>query len=298
MLAAVVFVADVAWILATDISFRQTTLAPIAALAALGLYVSARFLKPGIAKTLLDGYVFLGVAWLALRVFNHLMFTLAGDYIDPWLSAADASLGLSWFGYASWVNAHPLVLATLDRAYTGLPEASIFAYIGITLFARRETASEFLALFTATAVTVCVLLPFFPAVGATVYYADAVASLGNLRDVGVHHMPYYDYLRGQSAPTLFLESLPGLATFPSFHTAMGILIIYFTRERMLLLIPATLYSLLMIAATPIQGGHHLVDLLAGAAMALAAIALLRLATARKHRRALAETGSAATAPQS
>lgn len=283
MLTAIVLVVDVAWILATDVSFQQKTLAPTTALAVLGLYVSARVIKPGIAKTLLDGYIFLAIAWPVLRVFNHLMFTLTGDYIDPWLNSADTSLGLSWLGYATWVNAHPLVLSALDLAYTGLTPASIFAYVGITLFARRRTASEFLALFAAMAVTVCLLLVVFPAVGAMVYNADAVAGLANLRDIGVYHMPYYEYLRGQAAPLLILESLPGLATFPSFHTAMGILIIYCTRERMLLFVPATIYSVVMIAATPIQGGHHLVDVVAGAGMALAAIALLRLASVRMDR---------------
>jgi len=286
VLTTIVMVVDVAWILATDVSFQQKTLALTTAMALLGFYVSARILKPGMIKTLLDGYILLAVAWPALRVFNHLMFTLAGDYIDPWLSAADTSLGLSWLGYATWVNGHPLVLSVLDLAYTGLTPASVFAYIGITLFARHRTASEFLAVFTGMAVTVCLLLVVFPAVGAMVYNADAVAALSNLRDVGVYHMPHYDYLRSQPAPVLILESLPGLATFPSFHTAMGILIIYCTRERMLLFIPATLYSLVMIAATPIQGGHHLVDVLAGAGMALAAIALLRFASARIDRRPL------------
>ena len=49
--------------------------------------------------------------------------------------------------------------------------------------------------------------------------------------------------------------LSSLVTFPSVHTALA-------------------YGILMIAATPIWGGHYLVDLIAGAAMAIGAVWLV------------------------
>jgi membrane-associated phospholipid phosphatase len=55
-------------------------------------------------------------------------------------------------------------------------------------------------------------------------------------------------------------------TFPSFHTAAGIiLVISFWRTALFPII--VLYSAIMIASTPVLGGHYFVDLIAGAAVA-------------------------------
>lgn len=274
MLAVVVLI-DVLWIALTDITFKQDTLAWFVLLAAVAALVSTRMLKPGSLKTLLDGYVFITAAWPALRLFNHLTFTQSGPYVDAALSRADQWLGLSWFGYASWVDSHPLVSWLVNNAYSALTPVSIVAFVIAALAARRGVAEEFLLLFTVLAIAVSLFAVVFPALGTMVYYPEDVARLENLRGYGAFHVPYFEYLRHDPAPRMWLEDLPGLATFPSFHTAMGLLVVYAARDRWLLLVPATIYSGLMIMGTPVFGSHYFVDLIAGSAITVAAIVALR-----------------------
>jgi len=67
--------------------------------------------------------------------------------------------------------------------------------------------------------------------------------------------------------------LPGLVTFPSFHTAGGIVVATaFWRTRWF--IPVAIYTAFMIASTPIYGAHYAIDLVAGAVVAVAVMAAL------------------------
>ena len=67
--------------------------------------------------------------------------------------------------------------------------------------------------------------------------------------------------------------LLGLVSMPSMHTAVGVLMIAVAR-RTWLFWPAFGYGTVMISATPVWGGHYLVDLIAGAALALASAAVV------------------------
>ena len=61
------------------------------------------------------------------------------------------------------------------------------------------------------------------------------------------------------------REVKGLIGFPSFHTVMALLTIWYARKLPLLRWLALALNILVIASTPIHGGHHLVDLFGGAA---------------------------------
>ena len=70
---------------------------------------------------------------------------------------------------------------------------------------------------------------------------------------------------------LNLSRLVGILTFPSFHAASAALYIWAfspLRWLRLLLVPC---NILMIAASPVGGGHYFVDVFAGIAVSAAAI---------------------------
>ena len=82
---------------------------------------------------------------------------------------------------------------------------------------------------------------------------------------GLYHLEALGALR-TGPVALDLGNLPGLVTFPSFHTAAGIVLTWaFWRTRAFPVVAA--YAATMIAATPVFGGHYFVDLLAGACVA-------------------------------
>src|SRR5208283_1718480 len=107
------------------------------------------------------------------------------------------------------------------------------------------------------------LFAFFPAQSAWVYYNIEPGKIPPfLIDLNA--------LRSGSLPVVNLQRLDGLITFPSFHTAVAVLLIYAARGTPALVL-ATVINALMILSTFTEGGHYLVDVVAGAAVALLAI---------------------------
>ena len=69
-----------------------------------------------------------------------------------------------------------------------------------------------------------------------------------------------------------LRSPQGIISFPSFHTSVGILFVYTARRHLWALAVLIPLNLLLIAAALPIGGHYLVDLPAGAAVAASIVA--------------------------
>jgi membrane-associated phospholipid phosphatase len=85
-------------------------------------------------------------------------------------------------------------------------------------------------------------------------------------------------LRGGGPLSFDLSQLQGLISFPSYHTVLAVLLTY-AHRRSLLLIPIALVNGIMLFSIPTVGQHYLVDIIAGAAVAVLAIS----ATAAAHR---------------
>jgi membrane-associated phospholipid phosphatase len=75
-----------------------------------------------------------------------------------------------------------------------------------------------------------------------------------------------------------LSQLQGLISFPSYHTVLAVLLTY-AHRRSRLLVPIALVNGIMLFSIPSYGGHYLIDIFAGAVVALLAIS----ATAAVHR---------------
>jgi membrane-associated phospholipid phosphatase len=70
-----------------------------------------------------------------------------------------------------------------------------------------------------------------------------------------------------------LAATEGLITFPSFHVAWALLLTWAFRGRRWLFAAAVILNSLVVASTMTTGWHYFSDLLGGAAVALAAMAL-------------------------
>lgn len=184
--------------------------------------------------------------------------------LDGW----DRALGLDWRAYFNWAAARPWLLAAMAWSYTSLTYLSVIAYLTISLFLEPRRSIFFLESFTLTAVVCTLMGAFFPARAAVERYfgADADFSAFPL-EPGLYHLVSLERLREGAPVELVLGQLPGLVTFPSFHTAAGIILVVST-WRSYLFPPAVIYSTLMISSPPVFGAHYFVDLIAGTVVAL------------------------------
>ena len=71
------------------------------------------------------------------------------------------------------------------------------------------------------------------------------------------------------------QEIEGLVTFPSFHTAAGVLFAWALWSTRWLRWPGLIVNVLMIASVPIIGAHYLVDVFGGVVVAIASLYLAR-----------------------
>jgi hypothetical protein len=277
IVVGLVLAIDVVWLANSSFQLRQHTLqwSVLVALVAAALMPSV---KNQAIRTLICGYLLLTIAWPTLRIFNHLTFTISGDYVDAMLARWDEVFRLPWAAYVSWLDEHPRFTLFISTAYGSLTPLSIAAFIAVAFVCPKDVAEEYLLLFVILAVAVSVIGIFLPAYGPMVYFDDVTSKLRHLGTAGHIHVPVYDGYRAGTLQIMQLEGLMGLTTFPSFHTAMGCLMVYTSRHRLLLLVPATIYSAMMIAGALVFGSHYFVDLFGGLAVTVAAVLFVRWAS--------------------
>ena len=263
-LLAAIAVIDSVWLPSTPISLNGRslqTIVPLAPLVIAALLGAKRFETNDIVYVFCTGLAFILVAWPTLRLFNHLSMTTGFAWADPMLSGWDAAIGFNWHAYIAWLDGQRWLLKIMNWTYTGLNGYSLF-FFGLLALSpdRRAACFEFVALFAVSATFCMALGMFFPAQAAMVYYAPDLSGFQHVHAaVGTYHIESLEMLRETPAPVLDLDRLPGLVTFPSFHTAMGVVLIYACRRSLFLLVPSLGINLSMIAATPLYGSHYGID---------------------------------------
>lgn len=201
--------------------------------------------------------------------------------LDAELLTIDRALGLDWRAYLDFVNERPLLSSWLSYGYSMI-KWPIFAIPVILCAAHRYVRVQEFALAFTLALAVTVLVSTFtPAIG--VFYAldldparfehvRPLAYLAQLRDLSL--------VRSGTLRDLNLFELAGIVTFPSFHAASAALYTWALWPVRWMRPVAVVANAVMLAATPIDGGHYFIDLAAGIAVAAVAIAAAKALTRR------------------
>jgi hypothetical protein len=260
-----------AWAVQAGLRFTPTGLTLFAIpLAAAALLCD----RPGRGKPWAAGAYYFALWLLMLQVLNVLSFlaaTLGGPFYDDQLARIDGALGFSWRAWHDFVAAKPTLNAVFAVAYySGLVQvlASLiyFAASGHSAGNQELWWTALIALLLTVAISA-----LLPAIGAFAHYqadlgrADHLTTLLALRDGSVTH---------------FSET-KGIVTLPSYHTTQAILLMYVHRRQPRVLPSVVVLNLLMLLSTPTFGGHYLVDMIAGAGVAAAAILAVRVSMKRQ-----------------
>jgi membrane-associated phospholipid phosphatase len=219
--------------------------------------------NPGIVDVASTMAVLLGF-FAASAVLSYLLAATAFPLVDHQLAEADRSLGFDWLTWFHWVRARPILSVVFEVIYlSAIPQLLAIALMhGFT--GRFERNSELLWCLMISIAIIVPISALVPAAGAWVEF-DAVR-FGNEAQV-------HDFLamRAGTMHELDLTRLEGLVNLPSFHTTLGVLYAYLLRGRRVLFPGATLLNAVMIVSVLSEGGHYLVDVIAGAAVAVLAI---------------------------
>ncbi|MEO3414081.1 phosphatase PAP2 family protein [Roseovarius sp. CAU 1744] len=223
-------------------------------------------------KYFAEAGLFLSLVQMFLPLFNHLTMMLPFPLQDDLLSGLDRSIGFNWLAYFEFVHAYPTLIKILEFCYVQLSYVGLIALIALALLGDPRRVRFYVEVFFLTGVIAIVIGAGFPALAAVHLYVGDLSAYPNFPSPpGVYHLPHLELLRdADAAVPLDPVGLPGLVTFPSYHTASGILlcVVFF---RTWLFVPFTTYSLLMIASSPVFGAHYLIDIIAGAILSVAVV---------------------------
>jgi hypothetical protein len=243
-----------------------------AAVCAAGSLFYGSFRRDEKLHAMLFGTFFLIAFSASFGVLNYFLLTVAGPRIDQELAAIDRMLGVDWPALLRFAEEHPAANLILFVVYNSSLAQTAVLVNALGLCGRPNDIYTFcLALAIGATVTIGIwtLAPSFGAF--TVYpisdtpHVPLMANAAYARDL----LELAANGPGRISP----YEVKGLVAFPSFHTVLALLTAWYAWPLKWLRWPAIGLNALVIVAIPIQGGHHVIDIAGGLAVAVFAIAV-------------------------
>lgn len=222
--------------------------------------------------SMLFGLGFLLIFAASVNVISYFGLTIAGPRIDGPLAAIDRAMGIDWMELMLFTTGHPALNFAFKIAYRISIYETLFLMIWWGLSDRsRLTERLCLALVIGGAVTVIVWL-LLPSFGAfTVYTIPPTPALKNALALNADYANTLLHLWVHGPGHISPLTVKGLVGFPSFHAAQAIIATWYARKAKYLFAPFLAFNTVVILSTPIQGGHHVVDVVGGFGVAALAI---------------------------
>jgi hypothetical protein len=242
---------------------------------------------------MLFGAGFLCVFSSEASVLNYLLLTRAGMRIDGVLAGIDRAMGLDWPALMSWMARHKGLNAAAAIAYSSmLPQValSMIALAGI----EADRVYRFCMALAASALLCITIWAFVPSFGAFSVYPPAAAHM----DLALNSAYAQELVRllHEGPGLISPRDAKGLIGFPSYHAVLALLVCWYLRDVKLLRWPVLTLNLAVLLATPIQGGHHFIDVFA--AFPVAALSIFFTARVAKSARLRAPVNKSSKAAES
>ncbi|MCA0034489.1 phosphatase PAP2 family protein [Mesorhizobium sp. B263B2A] len=211
---------------------------------------------------------------LVLLLVTYLAAATSRPLLDSYLAAGDASLGFDWVAYVTLLNDYPSIDHVLSMAYNSLSVQLLLLPAILALTARSDRLEEFVAHYGVAGCLMCLVTMAVPAAGAFEFYHPSPDILSSF-DPGAstRHLGQLHALR--TLKPFLLEHPEGLVSFPSFHSTLAVIFAYSMRGIRYISLPVYVLNAMLVLATFPEGGHYLVDVLAGLAVAAVAIQFVR-----------------------
>lgn len=213
-------------------------------------------------------------------ILSYLLAREGGALQDDLLTRWDRSLGFDWLAYVQWVDGFAPLVLLFKLAYASLVPQIILIVI-VQGFSGRIGLMRQTILAAMLCGTITILLsPLWPAESNFVHLNLKITDFRNIDPyAGYIHLAHFEALRNGSLTHLSLKDAQGIITFPSYHAGLAMVTLWSFWKTPWIRWPGIAVALLTIAATPVDGGHYLVDVIAGCAIATASIAVAKRAAA-------------------
>jgi hypothetical protein len=225
-----------------------------------GIFYSTRRNEPRLAA-MLFGASFLCAFSAAASLLNYFLLTFHGPRMDAALASADLWLGLDWVAMMTAMASYPAANMVLFYIYNSvLPQIALMVVL-LGWLGNADKIYRFCIAVAVSALSCIAVWSLMPSFGAiSVYPADGFAHMTLALD-----SRYADELVRMLADgpgRITPSDTKGLIGFPSYHAVLALLVVWYARSLSHLFWPLAAVNLAVLVATPIQGGHHFVDVLA------------------------------------
>jgi hypothetical protein len=263
---AVLALVDLAW--AQAIGFRLVVVPRdfIMAAGASALWIVARRLGSERGALVME-FICLSLAGVVFEVFSYLaMGSAYGPLWDAPFLAADRALGFDWLALYNWVTAQTVLGFTLHVLYVSILVQAFIAGIVLGLRGEQQKMVELYRIVSIACLITCIGAMFFPALGPFKLFA--------VPDRGAY-LPDMEHLLTHQNLTFRLSELTGVVTFPSFHVVVALAYAWGLRHAGRFGRVMVVLNLAMLPSIPVYGGHYLVDTIAGAAVMLVSLGIVK-----------------------
>jgi len=276
-IAAAIVGVDAIWVIAghfaIDVRNYAALLLLVPPLAAGAAFYSRVRHEPALSA-ILAASAFLIVFSAGCCLLSYLALTIAGPRIDGLLAGIDHTMGFSWPAVMALAADHRVATMFLGFAYLSVMPQIVLL---ILVLGWQQRSADLYGLCLALSLGALIAVAAwtcFPSFGAFSVFdlPPAVSAKLGLALDGDYGRDLVAMLKngpGFISP----KELRGIIGFPSYHTVQALVLIWYARNLPWLRWAALLLNILVLIATPIHGGHHLIDLIGGGAVALAAIIL-------------------------
>jgi hypothetical protein len=269
-----VIAVDAVWIALSDFTFATGSALKVVAIISLLLTVAwfYRVKRPMQNFEVMCSETAILLAFsTAGAVLSYLVTSFNLPLIDPYLMKSDAMIGFDWLAYARYVNHHPWLSATSTMLYVTTISQIALCVIALGL-SGNVTRGRQLGAAVIISGLICVLTAgILPSAGALGYLRPGADILGTGQHiVDLEYKQVFFDLRSGAVRFISLDNLHGLVAFPSYHGTLSTLVVISLWAFRFWRWSALALNFGVILVTPVEGGHHLTDALAGVAVAFLA----------------------------
>jgi len=247
------------------------------ALVAGGLFYD-RIRKDERLAAMLFGTSFLIAMSASFSLMNYLLLTVAGHRIDLPLAAIDRALGVDWPALMAFIAHYPRTNLVLQLVYLSVLPQIALLIPALGLKGKPEQIYALCLSVSAGAAIAIGTWTLAPSFGAFSVYDLPPNVAGHLAlALDGHYAKALIHLLATGPGRISPNDAQGLIGFPSYHAVLALLVVWYARKLPVIRWLALGINAVVLVATPIQGGHHVVDVLAGFVVAMLAILLAEAA---------------------
>lgn len=203
---------------------------------------------------------------IAGSIFNYLLLPSHFPQIDEKLMRLDGMLGYSWPEVVGWVARYPVIGLVLHVVYTSSLIQLLVVILVLGFSGRIARQQHFLLTGVIGALLAIIFWFFLPSIGPSAFHGLPRQVLESMPlAVSPTYGAELARVLSQGSNYLTPNNALGLIAFPSFHMVMACMSVFFLTRLRFVFVPAVFLNILMMPAILVHGGHHLVDLIGGAA---------------------------------